>query len=507
MAPTIADLLAQPSLELEVLAGAGRLDRQLRWAHVSELRDPTPWLRGGELVLTTFLELPGDAEGQRDYVRSLAARGCAGLGFAEERRELPGPVLDAAVEHEVPLLAVRGATPFIAVVEAVAQLHAEERLRVVRRVIDVQERAARAALRSGPDGILRELARGIDGSVLLTDPHGRVVGEPRGARPESRDTGEAPAAESPGGWQAGVLAAVRRRSRRSQSSMAWDDGDRGVLVQSLGLSGAPIGWLATASAVDRNQHRLLTNHAAVLLSIEMLGMRAGRSELHEQRAAVFAAFLDGGDARLARLCGLPDGPFEVLVVRPGAVEALRDAIADEPALVCAHADGAVVVLPDSTPRLGPELLQRAARQLGGELRAGACTAAGTGQLPSAVEWAAGLVSDERQYVHAEDVSAAALLRDAIEPAGLARFAEAVLGDLRAHDERNGTDLVGSARAYVDHNAGMEAAAASLGIHRNTLRTRLRTVERVTRRSLSDPRQREELWLALTLPELLPPGRE
>ncbi|GAA0555509.1 purine catabolism regulator [Saccharopolyspora erythraea NRRL 2338] len=504
MAPTIADLLAQPSLELEVLAGGGHLDRHLRWAHVSELRDPTPWLRGGELVLTTGLELPGDAEGQRDYVRRLAARGCVGLGFAEERRELPGPVLDAAVEHDLPLLAVRGATPFIAVVEAVAQLHAEERLRVVRRVIDVQERAARAALRSGPDGILRELARGIDGSVLLTDPHGRVVGEPRSTRTDSRGTGDE---RSPGGWQADVPAAVRRRSRRSQSSMAWDDGDRTVLVQSLGLSGAPIGWLATASAVDRNQHRLLTNHAAVLLSIEMLGMRAGRSELHEQRAAVFAAFLDGGDARLAQLCGLPDGPYEVLVVRPGAVEVLRDAVVDEPALVCAHAGGAVVVLPDSTPRLGPELLQRAARQLGGELRAGACTAAGTRQLPSAVEWAAGLVSDERQYVHAEDVSATALLRDAIEPAGLARFADAVLGDLRAHDERNGTDLVGSARAYVEHNAGMEAAAASLGIHRNTLRTRLRTVERVTRRSLSDPRQREELRLALTLPELLPPGRE
>ncbi|MFD0487942.1 PucR family transcriptional regulator ligand-binding domain-containing protein [Saccharopolyspora spinosporotrichia] len=162
----------------------------MRWAHVSELRDPTPWLRGGELVLTTGLELPGDAEGQRDYVRRLAARGCVGLGFAEERRELPGPVLDAAVEHDLPLLAVRGATPFIAVVEAVAQLHAEERLRVVRRVIDVQERAARAALRSGPDGILRELARGIDGSVLLTDPHGRVVGEPRSTRTDSRGTGD-----------------------------------------------------------------------------------------------------------------------------------------------------------------------------------------------------------------------------------------------------------------------------------------------------------------------------
>ena len=484
MAPTIADLLAQPGLELEVLAGRDSLDREIRWAHVIELRDPTPWLRGGELVLTT--DLPRDAEGQRRYVRKLAELGCAGMGFAEERRALPDAVVRATEEHGLPLLAVRGSTPFIAVVEAIAQLHAEERIRVVRRVIDVQERTARAALRSGPGGILRELARGIDGAVLLTDPSGR-------------------SAAAPQDWHAEVVDAVRRRTRRSQSALAWDVGGRSVLVQSLGLSGAPIGWLATASAADRNQQRLLTNHAAVLLSIEMLGMRAGRAELHDQRAAVFAAFLDGGDDQLVELCGLPQGPFEVLVVRPDAVTALRDAVIDEPALIGTWRGDAVVVLPDSSPRLGPELLRRAARQCGEPLHAGACTAPGPRQLRSAVEWAAGLVG-EQEYAHADDVSATAMLRDAIEPAGLDRFAEAVLGGLRTHDERNGTDLVGSARAFVEHHGSMEAAAAALGVHRNTLRSRLRTVERITRRSLADPAQRNELWLALTLPGMLPPGR-
>ena len=38
----------------------------MRWVHISELPDPTPWLSGGELLLTTGMQLAGDAE-QRAY--------------------------------------------------------------------------------------------------------------------------------------------------------------------------------------------------------------------------------------------------------------------------------------------------------------------------------------------------------------------------------------------------------------------------------------------------------
>jgi hypothetical protein len=51
-----------------------------RWAHSSELEDPTPWLSGGELLLTTGLPLDGPAS-QREYVRRLDAAGVAGLGL------------------------------------------------------------------------------------------------------------------------------------------------------------------------------------------------------------------------------------------------------------------------------------------------------------------------------------------------------------------------------------------------------------------------------------------
>ena len=53
-------LIEQRQLGLVVLAGASELDRRIEWVHSIELADPTPWLRGGELLLTTGLHLPAD---------------------------------------------------------------------------------------------------------------------------------------------------------------------------------------------------------------------------------------------------------------------------------------------------------------------------------------------------------------------------------------------------------------------------------------------------------------
>ena len=67
-------------LDVRVVAGEAGLDRPVRWVHISELADPTPWLSGGELLLTTGLPLGDDAE-QREYVARLVRRGLTGLGF------------------------------------------------------------------------------------------------------------------------------------------------------------------------------------------------------------------------------------------------------------------------------------------------------------------------------------------------------------------------------------------------------------------------------------------
>ena len=78
---TVGDVAALPGLGLVVAAGSGGLQREVRWVASAELVDPTPFLEGGELLLTTGLALDDEEPVLTAYVERLVARDVAGLGF------------------------------------------------------------------------------------------------------------------------------------------------------------------------------------------------------------------------------------------------------------------------------------------------------------------------------------------------------------------------------------------------------------------------------------------
>ncbi len=71
------------------------------------------------------------------------------------------------------------------------------------------------------------------------------------------------------------------------------------------------------------------------------------------------------------------------------------------------------------------------------------------------------------------------------------FAEAVLAPLRGQDV-----LLESLRTWLANHGQWDPAASRLGVHRHTLRNRVRKVEELLGRSLDRPGVRAELWLAL-----------
>jgi purine catabolism regulator len=75
---TVGDLV--DAIELGLASGEHAASAPIRWVHVSELVDPTPWLSGGELLLSTGMAL-ADTDTQRAYVRRLVDHHLAGLGF------------------------------------------------------------------------------------------------------------------------------------------------------------------------------------------------------------------------------------------------------------------------------------------------------------------------------------------------------------------------------------------------------------------------------------------
>ncbi|MFE7512881.1 PucR family transcriptional regulator ligand-binding domain-containing protein, partial [Streptomyces sp. NPDC057540] len=178
MPPTLASLVQHSALKLIVRAGEDRLDTPVRWAHVSELADPVPYMEGGELLLTTALTLDAeDLEAMRRYVRRLLGAGVVGLGFAVgvNHEEIPSALLDAAREEHLPLLEVPRRTPFLAISKAVSAAISADQYRAVTAGFEAQRELTRAALAEGPEAVVARLAAHVDGWAALYDASGAVV--------------------------------------------------------------------------------------------------------------------------------------------------------------------------------------------------------------------------------------------------------------------------------------------------------------------------------------------
>src|ERR671939_1193134 len=117
MSITVRELIGIADLKTRVLAGAGGLDRKVTWAHVCELPDPTEWLGGGELVMTTGLGVPRRSRAQVAYVERIARAGLSGLMIGDQMcaPKLSARMLAAADELSLPVLLTSYEVPFSAV--------------------------------------------------------------------------------------------------------------------------------------------------------------------------------------------------------------------------------------------------------------------------------------------------------------------------------------------------------------------------------------------------------
>jgi PucR family transcriptional regulator, purine catabolism regulatory protein len=129
---TVEGLVAD--LNLELASGQESAGVHVRWVHSTELPDPTPWLRGGELLLTTGLQLKS-AKAQHDLIERLADRGIAGLGFGTgfAHKRLPAALVEGARARAFPLFEVPYELPFIAITERVFARLLDERYEMLQR--------------------------------------------------------------------------------------------------------------------------------------------------------------------------------------------------------------------------------------------------------------------------------------------------------------------------------------------------------------------------------------
>jgi purine catabolism regulator len=129
---TVESLISELGLELS--SGRGSAKAHVRWVHITELVDPTPWLKGGELLLTTGIQLTGPKV-QHELVQRLAEHEIAGLGFGTgfAHKKVPVALVNAARKLDFPVFEVPYELPFIAITERVFAQLVDERYELLQR--------------------------------------------------------------------------------------------------------------------------------------------------------------------------------------------------------------------------------------------------------------------------------------------------------------------------------------------------------------------------------------
>ena len=172
---TVRGLVAEMGLELA--SGEDGADAPVRWVHISELPDPTPWLSGGELLLTTGIQLGSD-ERQREFIKLLTGHHLAGLGLGTgfDHERLPQALLEEADRRGFPVFEVPYDMPFIALTEKAFTRLVNEQYEVLQRGIAIHKRLERLVLEErGLDEVVRALAAATGGAVLVLSARGEPI--------------------------------------------------------------------------------------------------------------------------------------------------------------------------------------------------------------------------------------------------------------------------------------------------------------------------------------------
>ena len=504
---TLSQLLSIPDLGL-TLVQSGPTDPEITWGSITELLHLSDYLEGGEIIMTTGLQLSSEAPEWNDFVAGLSRARIAAIGFGVgvNHDRIPAPLVRAASTYRVALFSIPLPVPFIAVSKAIAELLRADELRAAHQALHIQRRILdQAGGDQDPADVLASIAQATGRQLALiaaSDP-AHPVASTAGFRSELHDsTNRVPL--DPENSMYLAISGDDPLTPESGSVIT-----AGAMVLGLGLRSARAAeraererWAALAAdvldgALPLDAVRILAPRSAIPHTIRVLAAQGDPEDL-----AAWRREEQRGRDRLIT-------PTQKL--RGGLARAWQITDVD-------RADGAVsrltrhgldVAVGRPTRAETPQLSARSARARLQDLP-GVASLYVEPRSPQVI-WA------DRDAPFLE----ALLTMDEVGRHGdLRTLGRTVLGPLSnaAHEQDEPTQhaervsvadreqLRETLRALFTADGQRGPTAAELGIHRNTLRDRIARIERLTHRSLESAEDRAELWFAIRTEDLAQPNR-
>lgn len=474
------DLKSLPSLgRLRYLTGTRGLENPIRWIYTPEDDDFTDWVHGGELLIVSGAASHRPAFNLSRVLREAVRLNLAGaiLLFGEHYiEEIPRSIIDAAARKDFPLMTIPWDTPLVDIEESIAraivlsdrapQQESLLALALAGRV-SAQEFAARAASAGYPVHAPQVLCAF---SFLPENAGGRAV------EALTQETAQA------------LAAALSARA-----------------LPFLSCSSLNQIYLLFAAADGMGKEAAGARQAASTAEVSAAGM-AGNAGAARQAAGASAA---GMARQAAGDAAEKAGAAQHAAAPAGAQRQAAEASAPGDAPSARAEVSASAEVKAAAEAVLAELYSLAhARIKREECCAGATLAPALGDIiilyheaRTALDIARGQHLHTVPYVY-EHGGLAELIVGSSMTEHFRSFANGLLAPLAAQDARSHGRLMETLAAFVAANGNALHAAEQLYIHRNTLKYRLRQIEKVLGGSLDDPDLRLKLQLALYIRRLL-----
>ncbi|MFR9800479.1 PucR family transcriptional regulator [Streptomyces sp. MS06] len=524
---TVRQALELPALRSglpEVVAGADRLGRPVRWVHAGEVPNIASLLKGGELLLTTGYGLGTRPAEQRAFVRTLAERGIAALVVELGPRfgRLPAALVETARTAGLPLVQLHREVAFVTVTEEIHTEIVNGHYALLQQAEEVHRRCTEALLGGGGVPQVLGILAGFCGNpVFLETPEGRLL-YAAGDGPEGTDPLQV--------WEG--LRGPHKDAPPPAGSVLVDVAGGGPGSAAVRARIAVLPVRSPLAPV----HRISAERAAGILAVVLMQARQ-EEELAARGRGDFLTDLAEGridpeDAPAqARVLGFRPGssPLLPVVMRLGDVlspgggwAVLARAVAEElssvgvPVLLGVRpVEGRVPVLlglraeserPAVADRVAAAL--RAGVKRTGMPRPGAqqpvvvvgvpggWAAAAAGLRHAAETAAAAQGLPDRPWYDARRLDIDLLLWRLRAHPDLAAFVDRAIGPLQAHDARSRPPLLPTLETYLAHAGRKAETARELHLNRQTLYNRLARIGELLGTDLDDPQTVLALSLAL-----------
>ncbi|SFE80615.1 PucR family transcriptional regulator [Alteribacillus iranensis] len=489
MTITVRELINNPHLKTTIIAGTTGLENEVTWAHVCELKDPTPWLTGGEIVMTNGLVFTDNEKDQEAYLHLLWKAGASGLAIGKDLHapELSDGLLLAANHKGFPILLTDYDVPWIAFSKAVSIANSNQDHAQVVQALRIYDIVRESIQNTTPDQIVDKLGEIINCDMYVIDPVNK--------KPLFNHLNNDLIDNLKDILTSNKSISIRR--------LKWNG--RATVLMSV-PSYRPAQLLVISRSLTDSPNNLVLRHVATVAGLVV----EKNTTIHERQrrlgSEILAGMIEGqitDEAASILLAehGLKEGPLCMVVCsadgQPFEHSWLHVHLHAQgiPHLLTYRENVLLVLLP-----MTEKTLTSLQDELPSNVRMGVSdTLDRISRSPDAYQeslWALRSAETHNKSIvyYREELPISPFLpRNRVEAQQLV---DNILGELLIYDTGCDNQMIKTLYIYLRENRSWKSAAQELHIHKQTLVYRIKRIEEITGRDLNNITDVSELWFAL-----------